>query len=34
MITLIAQIMSIIFMLTLMFIGIWGFILMKNVQPA
>jgi len=28
MITLIAQIMSIIFMLTLMFIGIWGFILM------
>ena len=28
MIPLIAQIMSIIFMLTLMFIGIWGFILM------
>ena len=31
MIPLIAQIMSIIFMLTLMFIGIWGFILMIKI---
>ena len=30
MILLIAEIMSIIFMLTLMFIGIWGFILMMK----